>query len=45
MTSENARFADFHISMTAVDTSFGNPWPPISGSKLSAGQPPATNWS
>jgi hypothetical protein len=31
--SEKAMLADFHISITAVATSLGRPWPPNSGSQ------------
>ena len=41
--SENAMFEAFHISMTAVDTSFGSPCPPYSGSHASAVQPASAN--
>ena len=29
--SEKARLADFHISATALETTAGMPWPPMSG--------------
>src|SRR4029077_12185056 len=43
VTSENDRFADFHISTRGVDTIFGSPWPPYSVGACRAFQPPATN--
>ena len=41
--SEKAMLADFHISMTAVASSLGRPWPPYSGSHGSAVQPDSAN--
>ncbi len=41
--SEKARFADFHISATALETSAGMPWPPISGLAGIACQPASVN--
>ncbi len=40
---ENDKFADFHISMTGVETVLGRPCPPYSAGAWSAFQPPATN--
>jgi hypothetical protein len=37
--SENEWLADFHISFTAAETTFGSPWPPHSDSAASAVQP------
>ncbi len=36
--------ADELISSQAIATTAGRPWPPYSGTALSAGQPPSTNW-
>src|SRR5690242_5646833 len=41
--SENDRFADFHISITGVATSFGSACPPNSDGNCSAFQPPPMN--
>ena len=40
---ENAMFDAFHISITAVSTSLGSPWPPKAGSKRRPFQPDSTN--
>ena len=36
-------FDAFHISITAVSTSLGSPWPPKAGSKRRPFQPDSTN--
>ena len=43
LEEEKAMLADFHISITAVLTTLGKPWPPYSGSQASAVQPDSAN--
>ncbi len=41
--SEKAWLDAFHISLTAVNTTLGKPWPPNSGSQPRPFQPLSTN--